>query len=313
MLAGSAVLFAVVVALLLYGLLRRHGSVPDGPEDDWIGDLDRCDRGVDRPARRARCAVRRHGGGASGDLARRQNATDNRRLGAPVVLVGRLSRRRVCVPRTRSTFPSGVSVLVRVASPDVDPQPLGAGAEPEDRRHPRAGQRGRLACRTGPASSGGSAPSSAASSTPGWRCTWSRSHRAQFDGVVAQTQARPAPQPSTAFLERGQQIFLGSACEYCHTIAGTNAIGHDRARSDAHREPPLDRRGDAPEQRRATSPAGSSIRSTSSRTTRCRRPRSPAPSFSHCWPTSRACVDGRGAAAAARALLGRARGLRLPR
>ena len=28
-----------------------------------------------------------------------------------------------------------------------------------------------------------------------------------------------------AALERGQQIFLGSACEYCHTIAGTNASG----------------------------------------------------------------------------------------
>jgi cytochrome c oxidase subunit II len=37
--------------------------------------------------------------------------------------------------------------------------------------------------------------------------------------------AAPAPQPTNADLERGQQVLLSSACEYCHRIAGTNASG----------------------------------------------------------------------------------------
>jgi len=48
--------------------------------------------------------------------------------------------------------------------------------------------------------------------------------RPSFDAWIA-AQARPEPPPATPALERGQQIFLGSACEYCHTIAGTNASG----------------------------------------------------------------------------------------
>ena len=36
---------------------------------------------------------------------------------------------------------------------------------------------------------------------------------------------RPPPPPATPALERGQQVLLGSACVYCHTIAGTNASG----------------------------------------------------------------------------------------
>jgi cytochrome c oxidase subunit 2 len=38
-------------------------------------------------------------------------------------------------------------------------------------------------------------------------------------------QARPAVRPASARLEEGQQVFLGSACVYCHRIAGTNATG----------------------------------------------------------------------------------------
>lgn len=38
-------------------------------------------------------------------------------------------------------------------------------------------------------------------------------------------QERPAPQPVTALQLRGEQVFLGSACVYCHTIMGTNASG----------------------------------------------------------------------------------------
>lgn len=38
-------------------------------------------------------------------------------------------------------------------------------------------------------------------------------------------QRQPGPVPSTPLIEQGQQAFLGSACVYCHTIAGTNATG----------------------------------------------------------------------------------------
>jgi cytochrome c oxidase subunit 2 len=48
--------------------------------------------------------------------------------------------------------------------------------------------------------------------------------RAEFDHWLA-LEAAAAPQPANADLERGQQILLGSDCEYCHRIAGTNATG----------------------------------------------------------------------------------------
>ena len=48
--------------------------------------------------------------------------------------------------------------------------------------------------------------------------------RPEFDRWLAH-ETLPAPPPANAQLERGQQVLLGSACEYCHTIAGTNASG----------------------------------------------------------------------------------------
>lgn len=38
-------------------------------------------------------------------------------------------------------------------------------------------------------------------------------------------QCQPAPTPENQAIRRGQQIFLGSACVYCHTVRGTNASG----------------------------------------------------------------------------------------
>lgn len=38
-------------------------------------------------------------------------------------------------------------------------------------------------------------------------------------------QRQPAPAPATEAIRRGQQIFLGSACVYCHAVRGTNASG----------------------------------------------------------------------------------------
>lgn len=48
--------------------------------------------------------------------------------------------------------------------------------------------------------------------------------RARFKTWLAQEATPPSP-PATADLERGQQILLGSDCEYCHRIEGTNATG----------------------------------------------------------------------------------------
>ena len=48
--------------------------------------------------------------------------------------------------------------------------------------------------------------------------------RAKFDTWLAR-ESNPAAPPATPELERGQQVLLGSACVYCHTIDGTNASG----------------------------------------------------------------------------------------
>lgn len=47
---------------------------------------------------------------------------------------------------------------------------------------------------------------------------------AEFDKWIEQ-QRQPAPAPTDEITRRGQQIFLGSACVYCHAIRGTNASG----------------------------------------------------------------------------------------
>lgn len=46
----------------------------------------------------------------------------------------------------------------------------------------------------------------------------------EFAAWLEQQQTIPAP-PDNELAFEGQQIFLGSACVYCHTIAGTNASG----------------------------------------------------------------------------------------
>jgi cytochrome c oxidase subunit 2 len=47
---------------------------------------------------------------------------------------------------------------------------------------------------------------------------------AEFEQWIAQQQ-EPAPQPQDEVTLRGQQIFLGAACVYCHNIDGTSASG----------------------------------------------------------------------------------------
>ena len=96
-------------------------------------------------------------------------------------------------------------------------------------------------------------------------------------------------------------------------IAGTNAsgtIGPDLTHLASRLSLGA---GDDPEHARATSPAGSSTRSTSSRATGCPPPRSTAPSSSRCSPTWRAFADGRAERRAARAGVGRAAAASSPR
>ncbi|MFL5737040.1 MAG: cytochrome c oxidase subunit II [Actinomycetota bacterium] len=47
---------------------------------------------------------------------------------------------------------------------------------------------------------------------------------ASFQAWMAD-QERVPPQPEDDLAQQGQQVFLGSACVYCHTIRGTNASG----------------------------------------------------------------------------------------
>jgi cytochrome c oxidase subunit 2 len=48
--------------------------------------------------------------------------------------------------------------------------------------------------------------------------------RSQFDSWLTD-QKRPLSQPLTGDALKGEQVFLGSACVYCHTVQGTNATG----------------------------------------------------------------------------------------
>lgn len=47
---------------------------------------------------------------------------------------------------------------------------------------------------------------------------------AKFDAWLDQ-QLQPAIAPSESMKQRGQQVFLNNACEYCHSIRGTTASG----------------------------------------------------------------------------------------
>ena len=131
--------------------------------------------------------------------------------------------------------------------------------------------------------------------------------RARVRGLAAREPGRPRRQPSNADLERGQQIFLGSACEYCHTIAGTNASGtigpdltHIASRLSIGAGTLPNNEGDLagwildpqhfkPDNKMpGTALTGAELQP--------------------CSPTSRACVDGEARRRAARALVGGAGG-----
>jgi cytochrome c oxidase subunit 2 len=47
----------------------------------------------------------------------------------------------------------------------------------------------------------------------------------QYQAWLAAQQAPAGVPPADSLLAEGQQLFLGSACVYCHTVRGTNATG----------------------------------------------------------------------------------------
>lgn len=48
---------------------------------------------------------------------------------------------------------------------------------------------------------------------------------ANFDQWIASQQTTAADNPQDALIQRGEQIFLGAACVYCHRVRGTSASG----------------------------------------------------------------------------------------
>ena len=222
MLAGSAVLFAVVVALLLYGLLKRHGSDPDEREPIGSGTWIVAIGGFVVPlvvlvalfvVTVAALPATSPGGKTQMtiDVAARQWFWSVDYPAAGVRTANEIH------------IPVGVPVLVRVASPDVIhslwvpalnrkidviPGQVNEVIWEADRPGVFRGQCAEY-CGVEHARMALYVVAEA---------------RPQFEAWL-RGQAGPAAQPSTEYLERGQQIFLGSACEYCHTIAGTNATG----------------------------------------------------------------------------------------
>ena len=122
-------------------------------------------------------------------------------------------------------IPVGEPVRVEVSSGDVIHSFWVPELEPEDRHDPRPDEHGHARGRPPRRRSAGQCAEF---------CGLQHAHMAFV--VVAEPRAavrragsrasragrRPPP---TRALERGQQVFLGSGCVYCHTIAGTNASG----------------------------------------------------------------------------------------
>ena len=76
---------------------------------------------------------------------------------------------------------------------------------------------------TGPAFFAANAPSSAASSTRTWRCTWWRAARRVCALAGAAATARAGAEHRCA--AQGRDVFMSSSCVLCHAIAGTSAGG----------------------------------------------------------------------------------------
>ena len=160
-------------------------------------------------------------------------------------------------PPTRSASRSAAPVYLGAGQRRRDPQLLGARAGRQDGHGARPRAAPALSRPTGPASTAASAPSSAASSMRGWRCTWWRKPPDDFDAWLA-AQAQPARRPRDAApRSAAAQVFLAQRCDACHTVRGVGRRQPARARPHARRQPPAPRRRHAAATRRETLRAGS--------------------------------------------------------
>ena len=305
MLVGSAVLFAVVVALLLYGLLRRHGSDPDEREPigggTWIVAIGGF--AVPLVVLVVLFVVTIAALPATSPGGKTQMTIDV--VGAPVVL-GRSLPGRGSADRERDPHPGRrVRCSSRVDERRRDPQLLGAGAEPQDRRDPRPDERGRLAGRPCRASSAASAPSSAAPARPHGAVRRRRAaRRSSRRGCAAQSAAR-RPSHSTATSSAGSRSFSARPASTAtrspgRTRAGTIgpdlthvasrlSLGAGTLPNNEGQPRRLDPRSPA---RQARQP------DAGDRADRAR-------SCSRCSPTWRACADRRGASSSGSSAPGR--------
>ncbi len=145
---------------------------------------------------------------------------------------------------------------------------------------------------TQPAPSGASAPSSAGSSTRTWRFVVvaepPRGVRA-----LARAQSKPAPPPADATLERGQQVFLGSACVVLPHDRGDERERQGRPRPHAPRQPRLRRRRrrspNTPRQPRRLDPRSAAREARQPHAGHRPERRRSCKTFSTTW---RACDDG---------------------
>ena len=206
LIGGGTAIFVGVMVLLALRLRARRATVRP---QAWIVGGGVLFPGVvlaalfawtlPRRPRGARCRRRR-----AGDLGHR----------AHVVVGGALPRpghaARSSSPPTRSTFPSGGRCTWRWPARDVIHSfwvpALGRQDGHDPGPHPAPAAVGRPAR----ASTAASAPSSAASSTRGWRCTWSRSRR-RSSTPGWQAQARPARGRSDRAAARGREALPGPA------------------------------------------------------------------------------------------------------
>lgn len=223
MLIGAAVIFAVVVLLLALGILRRRGAEPEAREPIGGGTWMVATGGLVVPVvvLVALFIV------TIGALPTTSAA--GKKTSLTVDVVGRQWFWDVDYPgagvRTANEIhiPVGTSVLVRVQSRDV----IHSLWVPQLNRKIDVvpGRTNEVVWRADRAGTfRGQCAEFCGLEHANMSLYVVAEPRKQFDAWLA-AEAKPATPPKTQLLERGQQIFLGSACEYCHTIAGTNATG----------------------------------------------------------------------------------------
>jgi cytochrome c oxidase subunit II len=222
MLAGSAVVFAIVVALLFFGLLRRHGTDPAERDRIGSGTWIVATGGVVFPAVvlvvlfvvtvGALPATSPSGRTSlTIDVVARQWFWDVSYSGTDVRTANEIH------------IPVGESVLVRVQSSDVIHSLWVPALNRKIDVIP--GETNEVVWRADRAGVFRGQCAEFCGLEHALMALYVVAEpRREFDAWLAQ-QSRPGAAPATTTLERGQQIFLGSACEYCHTIAGTNASG----------------------------------------------------------------------------------------